>query len=46
MREVVEQAASAGLQVDITGDGIARQQAPDAGTMVPAGTRIVVRCSR
>ena len=46
VREVIEQAANAGLQVDITGDGIARQQAPDPGTMVSTGTRIVVRCTR
>jgi cell division protein FtsI (penicillin-binding protein 3) len=46
IREIIEQAGSAGLQVEITGDGIAREQAPAPGTMVPPGTKIVVRCQR
>ncbi len=46
IREIIEQAGSAGLQVEITGDGIAREQAPAPGTMVPPGTKIVVRCAR
>ena len=46
VREIIEQAGSAGLQVEITGDGIAREQAPAPGTMVPPGTKIVVRCAR
>jgi cell division protein FtsI (penicillin-binding protein 3) len=46
IREIIEQAGSAGLEVKITGDGIAREQAPAPGTMVPAGTKIVVRCAR
>jgi cell division protein FtsI (penicillin-binding protein 3) len=45
-REVIVQAGMAGLQVEITGDGMAREQAPAAGTMVPPGTKIVVRCAR
>ena len=43
VREVVEQANGAGLGVQIVGSGIARDQAPAAGTLVPAGTEIVVR---
>jgi len=46
IREIIEQAGSSGLEVKITGDGIAREQAPAPGTMVPAGTKIVVRCER
>lgn len=46
VRKVIEQAAAAGFQVQIVGNGTARQQAPPPGTMVPAGTRIVVRCGR
>jgi cell division protein FtsI (penicillin-binding protein 3) len=46
IREIIEQAGSTGLQVEITGDGIAREQAPAPGTMVPPGTKIVVRCVR
>jgi len=46
IRKVIEQAGAAGLEVQITGNGTCRQQAPDAGTMVSPGTRIVVRCGR
>jgi cell division protein FtsI (penicillin-binding protein 3) len=44
VRQVIEQAAAAGLQVQIVGNGTARQQVPAPGSMVPAGTKIVVRC--
>jgi cell division protein FtsI (penicillin-binding protein 3) len=43
LREVVVQASGVGLGVQVVGSGIARDQAPAAGTMVPAGTDIVVR---
>jgi cell division protein FtsI (penicillin-binding protein 3) len=46
IRKIIEQAASAGLQVEITGDGIAREQAPAPGTLVSPQTKIVVRCAR
>jgi cell division protein FtsI (penicillin-binding protein 3) len=46
MRKVIEVAAGAGLEVQVSGSGTVREQAPAAGTMVPPGTRIVVRCSR
>ena len=46
VRKVIELAASAGLEVQITGSGTVRDQAPAAGTSVPPGTRIVVRCAR
>ncbi|MGB6742590.1 MAG: PASTA domain-containing protein, partial [Terracidiphilus sp.] len=46
VREVIEQAGAAGLEVEITGVGIAREQAPVPGTMVAPGTKIVVRCTR
>jgi cell division protein FtsI (penicillin-binding protein 3) len=46
MRKVVEQAGAAGLGVQVVGSGIARDQAPAPGTMVPVGTMIVVRCAR
>jgi cell division protein FtsI (penicillin-binding protein 3) len=44
LRKVLETAAGAGLDVQIIGNGIAREQAPAAGTQVPSGTKIVVRC--
>jgi cell division protein FtsI (penicillin-binding protein 3) len=46
MREIIEHAGSAGLQVEIAGNGIAREQVPAPGTMVSPGTKIVVRCER
>jgi cell division protein FtsI (penicillin-binding protein 3) len=46
VRQVIEQAGSAGLEVEIVGNGTARAQAPAAGAMVRPGTKIVVRCER
>ncbi len=46
VRQVIEEASQAGLEVEITGNGTAREQAPAPGAMVPAGTKIVVRCQR
>ncbi len=46
VRKVIEQAAAAGLVVEITGSGTAREQAPAPGAMVPPGTKIVVRATR
>jgi PASTA domain len=46
VRRVVENAGTAGLGLQLLGTGIAREQAPAAGTMVPVGTEIVVRFAR
>jgi cell division protein FtsI (penicillin-binding protein 3) len=46
LRKVVETAADLGLRVEPVGSGLAREQAPAAGTMVPVGTEVVVRFSR
>ncbi len=46
VRQVIEQAGSAGLEVDIVGNGTAREQVPAPGSMVRPGTKIVVRCAR
>ena len=46
LRTVVETAAGLGLRVEPVGSGIAREQAPAAGTMVPLGTEVVVRFTR
>jgi cell division protein FtsI (penicillin-binding protein 3) len=43
LREVVVQASGVGLGVQVVGSGIARDQAPAAGTLVSTGTEIVVR---
>jgi cell division protein FtsI (penicillin-binding protein 3) len=46
LRRVIEQAGAAGFDVQVTGSGTSRDQMPTAGTMVPIGTKIVVRCGR
>ena len=46
LRAVVEGAGAVGLRVEPVGSGIAREQAPAAGTMVPLGTEVVVRFTR
>ncbi|HXB62941.1 MAG TPA: penicillin-binding protein, partial [Acidobacteriaceae bacterium] len=46
LRQVVESANGAGLRVQTVGSGLARDQAPAAGTTVPAGTEVVVRFTR
>jgi cell division protein FtsI (penicillin-binding protein 3) len=46
VRAVIEKTGADGLGVQVVGSGIARQQVPAAGTMVPAGTEIVVQFGR
>ena len=46
VRKAIEVAAAAGFEVEIAGSGTAREQAPAAGTMVSAGTKIAVKCAR
>jgi cell division protein FtsI (penicillin-binding protein 3) len=46
VRRVVEEAGTSGLAVEVLGNGLAREQAPAAGTLVPAGTEVVVRFTR
>jgi beta-lactam-binding protein with PASTA domain len=46
VRKVIELAATAGLEVQVSGNGTVREQAPAAGSMVAPGTQIVVRCGR
>ena len=46
LRSVVEHASDLGLRVETLGSGLAQDQAPAAGTMVPPGTEVVVRFAR
>jgi cell division protein FtsI (penicillin-binding protein 3) len=46
VRQAIEAAGNAGLEVEITGSGIVREQAPAPGTMVAPGTKIVAKCAR
>jgi cell division protein FtsI (penicillin-binding protein 3) len=42
----VEAAQDAGLELVPVGSGVARQQAPAAGTHVPTGSRVTVQFGR
>ncbi|MEO6983513.1 MAG: penicillin-binding transpeptidase domain-containing protein, partial [Edaphobacter sp.] len=46
LRKAVERADAVGLRVQAVGSGLAREQVPAAGTMVPSGTEVVVRFTR
>lgn len=46
LRAVVERADAVGLRVQAVGEGLAREQVPAAGTIVPVGTEVVVRFTR
>ena len=46
VRKVIEAAGESGFEVEIAGSGTSREQMPAAGAMVPAGTKIVVKCAR
>jgi len=46
LRTALEDAEQRGLRLQPLGSGLAREQVPAAGTMVPPGTEVVVRFSR
>jgi cell division protein FtsI (penicillin-binding protein 3) len=46
LRVAIESASTAGLALQIVGSGIAREQVPAPGSMVPPGTEVVVRFTR
>ena len=46
IRQVIEAAAAAGLEVEVAGSGTVREQAPAPGTLVAAGTHVVVHGTR
>ncbi len=46
MRAVVEEAAAAGINVELIGHGMARAQAPEPGSILPAGERVRVQFAR
>jgi cell division protein FtsI (penicillin-binding protein 3) len=46
LRGAIVSAEKVGLRVEPVGSGLAREQVPAAGTMVPEGTEIVVRFTR
>ena len=46
VRAAVEMAQDSGLDLDIVGSGLAREQSPSAGTRVPTGAKITVSFGR
>ncbi len=46
MRDVMQEAGSAGITVELMGHGLARAQSPPAGAVLPAGERVLVQLSR
>ncbi|HEY0758071.1 MAG TPA: penicillin-binding protein [Acidisarcina sp.] len=46
VRKAIEEAGLSGLTLEAIGNGIAAEQAPAPGTMVPTGTEVVVRFKR
>jgi cell division protein FtsI (penicillin-binding protein 3) len=46
VRNAIEMAQDSGLELEAVGSGVARQQAPTAGTHVPAGSHVTVQFGR
>lgn len=46
LRQVIELAQEHGIEIDVAGSGVAREQAPAAGTRIPAGAHVAVRFAR
>jgi cell division protein FtsI (penicillin-binding protein 3) len=46
VRAALEIAQESGIDIDVVGSGVAREQSPPAGTRIAAGARVAVRFSR
>jgi len=46
LRQVIELAQESGIEIDVSGSGVARAQAPAAGMRIPAGAHVAVRLAR
>jgi len=46
VRAAIESAQEAGLEIDVIGSGIARQQFPPPGSRIPVGARVEVKFAR
>jgi cell division protein FtsI (penicillin-binding protein 3) len=46
LRAVLEESAATGVQIEVSGNGMARNQVPAAGSILPAGTRVRVQFTR
>jgi cell division protein FtsI (penicillin-binding protein 3) len=46
VRAALEMAQESGIDIDVIGSGVAREQTPSAGTRIATGARVAVRFSR
>lgn len=46
LRSAIESAQQAGFELNVIGNGVAREQSPPPGTRMPAGSKVAVRFSR
>lgn len=46
VRAALETAQESGIEIDVIGNGVAREQSPPPGSRIAAGTRVAVRFSR
>jgi hypothetical protein len=46
VRAAVQVASGSGLDLDVVGSGVAREQEPVAGAHVAAGSRVIVKFAR
>jgi cell division protein FtsI (penicillin-binding protein 3) len=46
VRSALEQAQAAGIELEISGSGVGREQSPEAGAKLPPGGHVVGKCSR
>jgi cell division protein FtsI (penicillin-binding protein 3) len=46
LRAVLEESAATGVQIEVLGSGLVRNQEPPAGSVLPPGTRVRVQFTR
>ena len=46
LRTVLEESAATGLPIEVLGDGLARNQDPPPGSVLPPGARVRVQFAR
>jgi cell division protein FtsI (penicillin-binding protein 3) len=46
LRAALETAQEAGIEIDVIGSGVAREQSAPPGSRIASGTRVAVRFSR
>jgi beta-lactam-binding protein with PASTA domain len=46
LRSALEEAQSAGIELEVSGSGVGREQSPAPGAKIPAGGKVSVRFGR